>query len=207
MARRSRNSKRWLREHFSDRHVQQAHAHGYRSRAAFKLQALDERYALLRPGLVVLDLGAAPGGWSQYAATRVAPGGRVVASDMLAMAPLPGVEFVAGDFTETAVAERIRGCLGETGADLVISDMAPNMSGHKAVDQPRAMHLAELALEMAHEVLRPTGCFVTKLFQGAGSDAYLARLRREFSRAAIRKPDASRARSREVYALAWNPKL
>ncbi len=207
MARRSKSSKRWLQEHFADPHVRQAQTLGYRSRAVFKLRALDERYALLRPGMTVLDLGAAPGGWSEYAAERVGAQGRVVASDILAFAPIDGVEQVIGDFTEAAVAQRITAALGAAGADLVICDMAPNMSGLRAVDQPRAMYLAELALELAGQVLEGQGCFVCKVFQGAGFDAFANELRARFGRVAIRKPPASRDRSREVYALAWNPKL
>ncbi len=207
MARRSKSSKRWLQEHFADPHVRQAQTLGYRSRAVFKLRALDERYALLRPGMTVLDLGAAPGGWSEYAAERVGAQGRVVASDILAFAPIDGVEQVIGDFTEAAVAQRITAALGAAGADLVICDMAPNMSGLRAVDQPRAMYLAELALELAGQVLAGQGCFVCKVFQGAGFDAFANELRARFGRVAIRKPPASRDRSREVYALAWNPKL
>jgi len=204
---RSKSSNRWLREHFEDPHVRAAQAAGYRSRAVFKLQALDRRYGLLRPGLVVLDLGAAPGAWSQYAARRVAPGGRVLASDILAFEPIAGVQAVIGDFTEAAVAERIRAQFAARPADLVISDLAPNISGQRAVDQPRAMYLAELALDMAGDVLGEPGCFVTKLFQGAGFEAYVQRLRAGFTRVVVRKPDASRARSSETYALAWGRKL
>lgn len=207
MAGRSKSSKRWLREHFSDVSVRDAREQGYRSRAVFKLRELDERYHLLTPGMRVLDLGAAPGGWSQYAAERVLPGGLVVASDMLAFEPLAGVQSVVGDFTDALVAERVHALFAPHGADLVMSDMAPNMSGQRIVDQPRAMHLAELALESAQALLGRSGCFVSKVFQGEGSDAFVARLRREFDRVVVRKPDASRPRSREVYVLACNPKL
>jgi 23S rRNA (uridine2552-2'-O)-methyltransferase len=204
---RSKSSKRWLREHFSDASVREAQALGYRSRAVVKLRELDERYHLLQPGMRVLDLGAAPGSWSQYAAERVLPAGCVVASDVLEFAPLDGVHRVIGDFTEAPVAERIQALFEPRGADLVMSDMAPNMSGQRAVDQPRAMYLAELALEMAETLLCESGFFVSKLFQGEGSDAYIERLRASFARVAVRKPHASRPRSREIYALAWNPKL
>ena len=207
MARRSRSSKRWLQEHFADPHVRQAHTDGYLSRAVFKLKELDERYQLFRPGMRVLDLGAAPGGWSQYAAERIAPDGLVVACDLLPVAELPNVTTVVGDFREEVVADAVREALGRAPADLVMSDMAPNISGQRQVDQPRAMYLAELALAMAQETLHEEGCFVTKLFQGEGSDAFVAELRSGFARAAVRKPAASRDRSREVYALAWNPKL
>lgn len=207
VATRSKSSKRWLREHFSDAAVRAAHEHGYRSRAVFKLRELDERYHLLRMGMRVLDLGAAPGGWSQYAAEKVTPGGLVVASDILDFEPLAGVQSVRGDFTDAEVAERIERLFGPQGADLVMSDMAPNLSGQRAVDQPRAMLLAELALATAETLLCESGCFVCKLFQGEGSDAFTAQLRHKFARVAVRKPGASRPRSREVYALAWNPKL
>ena len=207
MAHRSKSSKRWLREHFADAHVRGAHAQGYRSRAVFKLQELDERYDLFRPGMRVLDLGAAPGGWSEYAAERVLPGGSVVACDLPMFDAPQGVHAVIGDFTEAEVAEHIEALVGERGADLVMSDMAPNMSGQRVIDQPRAMHLAELALDAALRLLDDSGCFITKLFQGAGSDAFVARLKERFNRVAVRKPRASRGRSREMYALAWNPKL
>lgn len=207
MATRSKSSRRWLREHFSDASVREAHAQGYRSRAVVKLRELDTRYGLLKPGMRVLDLGAAPGGWSQYAAERVLPGGRVVASDVLAFEPLSGVEQVIGDFTDAEVAERIQALLGPGGADLVMSDMAPNLSGQRSIDQPRAMYLAELALDMAQHVLSGSGCLVCKLFQGEGSEVFVEQLRGRFARTVVSKPPASRARSRETYALAWNPKL
>ncbi len=207
MTARSKSSKRWLREHFSDVHVRGAQAHGYRSRAVFKLQELHERYDLLRPGMHVLDLGAAPGGWSQFAAERVLPSGSVVACDILEFVAVPGVQTVIGDFNEVQVARRIHALFAGHGADLVMSDMAPNMTGQRSVDQPRAMFLAELALETAQALLNDSGCFVTKLFQGEGHDAFVAQLRANFMRVAVRKPTASRPRSREVYALAWNPKL
>ncbi len=199
---RSKSSQRWLREHFDDTFVAQAQQEGYRSRAVYKLAEIDRRDRLLRPGMRVVDLGAAPGGWSQYAADRVGPSGRVVSSDLLAMEPIPGVEIVTGDFRDEAVLRQILDALGEERADLVLSDIAPNLSGVDAVDQPRAMHLAELALDLAAGILKPNGAFLVKVFQGQGSDDFLRELRLRFRRVWIRKPQASRARSREVYVLA-----
>lgn len=204
---RSKSSKRWLKEHFSDRYVQQAQESGWRCRAVFKLQEIDARDRLLRPGMHVLDLGAAPGGWSQYAASRVGERGAVVASDLLAMDSLAGVTFIQGDFREEAVLAAVLEALGDRPADLVLSDMAPNLSGVDAVDQPRSMYLAELALDTAERTLKPGGGFLVKLFQGEGFDAYLKTLRTRFDQVVMRKPGASRARSREVYALAKGLKL
>ena len=203
---RSKSSGRWLREHESDPYVQRSRAEGYRSRASFKLLELDRRDRLFRPGMTVVDLGAAPGGWSQVAAGRVGGKGRVIASDILDMESVEGVDFIQGDFTEEPVLEALLARLGDGGADLVISDMAPNMSGMKAVDQPRAMYLVELALDLALRVLKPGGGFVAKVFQGEGFDALLAELKRTFAVVAVRKPDASRARSPEVYLVAKNRK-
>jgi 23S rRNA (uridine2552-2'-O)-methyltransferase len=174
---------------------------GYRSRASFKLIELDEKDKLFRPGMTVVDLGAAPGGWSQIAAERVGDHGRVVASDILPMDSMAGVEFVQGDFTEEEVLNRILVALGDEPADLVISDMAPNMSGMSAVDQPAAMYLVELALDMAREVLKPGGNYVAKVFQGEGFDQYIKDMRTSFNKVVTRKPDSSRSRSREVYLL------
>ncbi|MFO8153020.1 23S rRNA (uridine(2552)-2'-O)-methyltransferase RlmE [Thioalkalivibrio sp.] len=202
MAKRSKSSQRWLKEHFDDAFVTRARQEGYRSRAVYKLAEIDRRDQLLRPGLRVVDLGAAPGGWSQYAADRVGPSGRVVSSDLLAMDPIPGVEIVPGDFREEAVLRRILDALGDGPADLVLSDIAPNLSGVDAVDQPRAIYLAELALDLAGGILKPNGAFLVKVFQGQGSDDFLRELRRRFHRVSIRKPEASRPRSREVYVLA-----
>ncbi len=204
---RSKSSRRWLDEHHRDPFVRAAQQAGYRSRAVFKLRELDERHGLLRPGMTVLDLGAAPGGWSQYAAERLAGRGRIVASDILPMEPLPGVEFVQGDFREQAVFEALLAALDGQPVDLVFSDMAPNMSGMDAVDQPRAMYLAELALDLATRVLAPRGTFLVKLFQGEGFDAFVRDLRQRFQNVSVRKPKASRPRSREVYALARHFKL
>lgn len=199
---RSKSSHRWLREHFSDPYVKKAQAAGLRSRAAYKLEELVERDKLLKPGMVVVDLGAAPGGWSQWVRQQLGDSGRVIASDILEMPPLAGVEFLHGDFREEAVAERLRALLAGDAVDLVLSDMAPNMSGVDAVDQARAMYLAELALAFADDHLRPGGTFLIKLFQGVGFDEYLREVRRRYEKVMIRKPAASRRRSNEVYALA-----
>ncbi len=204
---RSKSSERWLREHFGDAFVRQAQALGLRSRAAFKLLEIDQRDRLLRPGQTVVDLGAAPGGWAQVAADKVGPGGRVVALDLLPIEPLPGVTVLQGDFTEQAVLDRLLGELDGRPVDLVLSDMAPNMSGMKAVDQPRSALLAELALDCARQVLRPKGDLLLKMFQGEGFDPLLAELRAAFTKVVVRKPKASRPRSREVYLLARNYRL
>lgn len=198
----SKSSRRWLQEHEKDQYVKRSRKEGYRSRASYKLLALDEKDRLFAPGMTVVDLGAAPGGWSQVAAEKLGHGGRVVASDILPMDPVPGVDFVPGDFTEQTVLEALLETLGGERADLVISDMAPNMSGMKAVDQPRIIHLVELALDLANRALKPGGVFVAKVFQGEGFDALLMELRASFDTVAVRKPDASRARSREVYFVA-----
>jgi 23S rRNA (uridine2552-2'-O)-methyltransferase len=207
MATRSKSSQRWLKEHFSDPFVKKAQAEGLRSRAAYKLEELVERDRLLKPGMVVVDLGAAPGGWSQWlrqALSAQYPGnsGRVVALDILEMPGLAGVEFLHGDFRDDAVLSALEGMLGGHPADLVLSDMAPNKSGVDAVDQPRMMHLAELAMDFADRHLRSDGTFLIKLFQGVGFDDYVRELRRRYAKVVIRKPEASRKRSPEVYALA-----
>jgi 23S rRNA (uridine2552-2'-O)-methyltransferase len=199
---RSKSSRRWLDEHFSDPFVKKAQAQGLRSRAAFKLDELLERDLSLHPGMVVVDLGAAPGGWSQLIGTKLKGRARVVALDLLAIDPLPGVEFIQGDFTEAAVLHQLETLLGSEPVDLVLSDMAPNMSGVAQVDMPRALHLAELAHEFAKSWLKPGGSFLIKLFQGDGFDAYVKELRKSFTSLKVRKPQASRDRSREVYALA-----
>ncbi|MFG6138810.1 23S rRNA (uridine(2552)-2'-O)-methyltransferase RlmE [Halomonas sp. B23F22_10] len=198
----SKSSAGWLKEHFDDRYVQQSWQDGYRSRASYKLLALDEKDKLLRPGMTIIDLGAAPGGWSQIAAEKVGDHGVVIASDILEMDALAGVDFVQGDFTEEAVLDEILDRLGDRPVDLVMSDMAPNMSGMAAIDQPQAMYLVELALDLARQTLSPGGTFLAKVFQGEGFDAYLKELRGSFKRVVTRKPEASRARSREVYLLA-----
>ncbi|MDQ2075777.1 23S rRNA (uridine(2552)-2'-O)-methyltransferase RlmE [Marinimicrobium sp. ABcell2] len=199
---RSKSSNRWLEEHFSDAYVKQSQKDGYRSRASYKLLELNKKDKLIRPGMTVVDLGAAPGGWSQVAARLVGDKGAVLASDILPMDGLAGVEFIQGDFTESEVLDQLLSALGERRADLVISDMAPNMSGVDAVDQPQAVYLVELALDMAREVLKPGGGFVAKVFHGEGFDPLLKDVRGAFSQVAVRKPDASRARSREVYLVA-----
>ena len=209
MAARSKSSQRWLKEHFSDPYVKKAQAEGMRSRAAYKLEEVVERDQLLRPGMVVVDLGAAPGGWSQWVRQeldqldkgRPRPS-RVIATDILEMPPLAGVGFLHGDFREDAVLSRLLEMLAGDPVDLVLSDMAPNKSGMDAVDQPRAMHLAELAMEFADGQLRSGGTFLIKLFQGTGFDEYVRELRRRYAKVVIRKPAASRKRSPEVYALA-----
>ena len=198
---RSKSSDRWLKEHFDDVWVQKSQQEGYRSRASYKLMELDRKDRLLRPGQTVVDLGAAPGGWTQVAMERVGDAGVVVASDILPMDPLAGVAFVQGDFTEQAVFDELMAVLDGRAVDIVISDMAPNMSGNPATDIPRAMALVELALDMATQVLRPGGVFVTKVFQGEGFDALLADMKQNFTSVVSRKPDSSRARSREIYQV------
>ena len=190
-----------MKEHFEDPYVKKSQQDGYRSRASYKLMEINDKDKLFRPAMRVVDLGAAPGGWSQVAAKLVGDKGTIVASDILEMAPLPGVSFVQGDFTEQEVYEAILAEIGEEKADLVISDMAPNMSGNNSADQPQAMYLVELALDMAAQVLRPGGNFLVKVFQGEGFDEYLKTMRAQFESVITRKPDASRARSREVYLL------
>lgn len=199
---RSKSSNRWLEEHFNDHYVKKSQADGYRSRASYKLLELNEKDKLIKTGMVVVDLGAAPGGWSQVAGRLVGDTGQVIASDILPMDGLEGVEFIQGDFTEAAVFEQLMGSLGGSLADLVISDMAPNMSGVDAVDQPQAMYLVELALDMARQVLKPKGNFVAKVFHGEGFDEFIKEARSAFDKVVIRKPEASRARSREVYVVA-----
>jgi 23S rRNA (uridine2552-2'-O)-methyltransferase len=202
MATRSKSSQRWLKEHFSDPFVKKAKAEGLRSRAAYKLEELVERDRLLRPGMVVVDLGAAPGGWSQWVRQSLGDSGRVIALDILEMPTLAGVEFLHGDFREDAVLSQLEGMLGGQQVDLVLSDMAPNMSGMDSVDLPRAMHLGELAMDFADNHLKVGGNFLIKLFQGVGFDEYVRELRRRYDKVVIRKPAASRKRSPEVYALA-----
>lgn len=204
MPKRSKSSRRWLGEHFSDEYVKRAQDEGWRSRAVYKLEEIDARDRLIRPGMTIVDLGAAPGGWSQYAARRVHGKGRIIALDILEMETLEGVEFLQGDFTEDEPLQRLLATVGENGVDLVMSDMAPNMSGMDAIDQPKGMYLAELALDLAEKVLNPGGHFLVKVFQGVGFDEYLRQLRERFGKVVSRKPKASRARSREVYLLGSN---
>lgn len=198
---RSKTSKAWMREHVNDPYVQKARAEGYRSRAAYKLLELDKKDRLLAPGQLVVDLGAAPGSWTQVAAARLGARGRVVAVDILPMEPLPGVQFVQGDFREREVLDALLLALGGNKADLVISDLAPNISGIGVSDQARAMHLAELALEFARQCLKPGGWLVVKVFQGAGFTEFLGAMRQAFDKVASRKPEASRGRSSEMYLL------
>lgn len=207
MTRRSRSSSRWLQEHFSDPYVKRAQAEGWRSRAVFKLEEADRRERLLKPGMTVLDLGAAPGAWSQYAQRQVGRKGRVIASDILPMDSLAGVEFVLGDFRDEGVYAQILALAGERGIDTVLSDMAPNLSGMDAIDQPRSMYLAELALDMAGKVLKPGGGALIKVFQGAGFQELAAAARRQFKTVRFLKPAASRARSPETYLLATGLRL
>lgn len=202
MAKRSKSSTRWLGEHFADEYVKRAQAEGWRSRAVFKLEEIDARDRLIRPGMTIVDLGAAPGGWSQYAAKKLRGKGRIVALDILGMEALADVEFLQGDFTEDEPLARLLATLGGQGADLVMSDMAPNMSGMDGIDQPKGMYLAELALDLSEKVLKPGGAFLVKVFQGEGFDEFLGLLKSRFSRVVVRKPEASRSRSREVYLLA-----
>lgn len=202
MAKKRSSSKAWLKEHRDDPYVQQARREGYRSRACYKLLELQERDKLIRPGMTVLDLGSAPGGWSQVAIGLVGASGKVIASDILPMEQLEGVTFIEGDFTEQPVLQQILDALAGERVDLVMSDMAPNMSGVHAVDQPRAMYLVELALDMARQVLAPGGTFVTKLFHGEGFDQVFAQAKDSFQKVLTRKPRASRARSSEVYLVA-----
>ncbi len=203
---RSKSSKRWLKEHFDDEYVLRAQKDGLRSRAVYKLMEIQKKDQLIKPGMTVIDLGAAPGGWTEYAAKLIGKKGRMIALDILPMEPIPGVEIIQGDFREDAVLEQLLSAMGDTPeqarADLVISDMAPNISGMEVVDIPRAYHLAELALDLARQVLKPGGALLVKLFQGEGFDAYQKELKNSFSRVVMRKPKASRARSREIYALA-----
>jgi 23S rRNA (uridine2552-2'-O)-methyltransferase len=194
--------KAWMQEHVADAYVKRARAEGMRSRASYKLEQIAGRDRLLAPGMLVVDLGAAPGGWSQIAARRVAPGGQVLALDLLEMPGLAGVTFIRGDFCDVEAVESLEQALGGRKADLVLSDMAPNLTGIAATDQARIMQLAELALDFAVKHLKPQGNFLVKAFQGTGFDEFIKALRRQFRTVAVRKPDASRSRSREVYLVA-----
>lgn len=194
--------KGWMQEHVADAYVKRARAEGMRSRASYKLEQIADRDRLFAPGLLVVDLGAAPGGWSQIAAQRIAPAGRVIALDVLDMPALPGVIFIRGDFRDAEAVAALERALAGRKADLVLSDMAPNLTGIAATDQARALALAELAREFAMNHLKPQGNFLVKVFQGAGFDEYVKALRRQFRTVAVRKPEASRSRSREVYVLA-----
>jgi len=198
---RSKSSNAWLRRHVNDPYVHRARAQGYRSRSAFKLIEIAERDSLIRPGATVVDLGAAPGGWAQALAERVGPSGLIVAVDLLAIAPIPGVAVIRGDFRDKGVLDQVRTALGGRKLDLVVSDLAPNLSGVSATDQARSIGLCELALEFARSHLKPQGVFLVKVFQGAGYPEYLAAMRGAFAEVASRKPGASRERSSEMYLL------
>lgn len=207
MTRRTKSSDRWLREHFADPYVKRAKAEGWRSRAVYKLEEIDRGARLFKPGMLVLDLGAAPGAWSQYARRQVGESGRVLASDILPMDALPGVEFLRGDFREQAVLDELELALAGARVDVLLSDMAPNLSGMDAIDAPRSFYLAELALELAPRVLKPGGVALIKLLQGAGFQEFVAAARREFRQIKLLKPDASRSRSPETYLLASSRRM
>ena len=204
---RTPSSTRWLKEHFEDKYVQKAQKLGLRSRAVFKIDEIQLKDKLIKPGMTVVDLGAAPGGWSQFAVEQVGDKGRVIACDLLPMDPIAGVDFLQGDFRDEAVLAALLERVGDAKVDVVMSDMAPNMSGNLAVDQPRSMYLVEMALEMCSQVLAPNGSIVVKVFQGVGSEEYLKAIREQFKVVKVRKPDSSRARSREVYIVATGFKL
>ncbi len=199
---RSKSSNKWLTEHFDDMYVKKAHAEGYRSRAVYKLTEVDDKERLFKPGMSVVDLGAAPGGWAQYVSKKLNGHGSIIAMDILAMAPLPGVTFIQGDFREDFVLKELMNCIPEHSVDVLLSDMAPNMSGTRAVDVPRAMYLVELAYDFSHKMLKPGGTLLMKVFHGTGFDDIVKQARLQFEHVVIRKPKASRARSRETYLLA-----
>jgi len=198
---RTKSSQRWLDRHFKDEYVKRAQRDGYRSRAVYKLLEIQEKDRILSPGMKVVDLGAAPGGWSQVAASLAGKKGRVLALDLLPIVPIEGVTFIQGDFLEDESLARLRESVGGEPLDLVLSDMAPNLSG-TAADQPRMIYLCELALDFARQLLKPGGCLVVKTFQGEGFDDYLHELRRRFTKVTIRKPKSSRSKSRELYLVA-----
>lgn len=199
---RTKTSKRWLAEHFADPYVKRAQLEGYRSRAAYKLMEINDKDKIIKQGMTVVDLGAAPGGWSQVAARLVGHKGRVIALDILPMDALAGVEFIQGDFGEDSVLQQLMALIQDTPIDVVVSDIAPNMSGIPAVDHPRVMYLSELVDDFAKQVLKPGGVAVMKVFQGEGFDAFLQNLRKHFSSVQVRKPQSSRSRSAEVYLVA-----
>ncbi|WP_309676378.1 23S rRNA (uridine(2552)-2'-O)-methyltransferase RlmE [Pseudomonas sp.] len=200
---RSKTSLGWLKRHVNDPYVKQAQKDGYRSRASYKLLEVQEKYKLIRPGMSVVDLGAAPGGWSQVTSRLIGGQGRLIASDILEMDSIPDVTFIQGDFTQDEVLAQILEAVGNSQVDLVISDMAPNMSGTPEVDMPKAMFLCELALDLSARILKPGGNFVIKVFQGEGFDAYVKDARQKFDKVQMIKPDSSRGSSREQYMLAW----
>ena len=207
MPKRTKSSARWLAEHAADPYVKRAHEEGWRSRAAFKLEEIQQSDRLLRPGMTIVDLGAAPGGWSQYAARLLQGQGRIIALDILPMPAIPGVEFIEGDFASEDVFERLLAALGEEKVDLVMSDMAPNMMGIADVDHARSMNLVDLAVDFAERTLRPGGALLIKVFQGREFQPLLTKLRRHYESVKLRKPKASRARSPEVYVLARGYRL
>ena len=198
----SKSSRRWLDEHFKDKYVKDISDSGYRSRASYKLLEMQKKDSFMRPGMTIVDLGAAPGGWSQIALSAVGAKGKILATDILPMEPITGVDFIQGDFSNEEVFDDLVLRIGDSPVDLVISDMAPNISGISAIDQPRCIYLAELALEFARSILKPEAYFLVKVFQGEGTDAYRGHLLRYFEKVKIRKPNASRARSKEFYFLA-----
>jgi 23S rRNA (uridine2552-2'-O)-methyltransferase len=199
---RTKSSKRWLQEHFDDVYVKKAQAEGYRSRAVYKLKEVDEKESLLKPGMTVVDLGAAPGGWTQYISERMQGRGRIIALDILPMDSLPDVDVILGDFREDEVLQKLMNLIPKRGVDLLLSDMAPNMSGTTAIDIPRAMYLVELAFDFAEKMLKPGGSMLIKVFHGSGFDELVKQAKASFDRVVIRKPSASRARSKETYLLA-----
>lgn len=199
MGGRSKSSKFWLKSHFSDHYVKRAQNEGYRSRAAYKLLEINEKDKLIKPGMVIVDLGAAPGGWSQVAAELTGEKGKIIAIDLLPMKPLPGVHFIQGDFSNPAIFNKALKIIGSLEVDLVISDLAPNLSGNDSVDQPKVIQLAELALNFTREILKPGGAFLVKMFQGVDFEQLLQEVRSSFNSVVIRKPKASRAHSREAY--------
>ena len=204
--RRSKSSQRWLNEHHNDDFVRKSRLESYRSRSVYKLAEIEQRDRIIRPEMSVIELGAAPGGWTQYVAEKLSAKGSLLAVDILKMDPVPGAQIIQGDFTELETLELIRSTLDGRAADLVLSDMAPNFSGQVAVDQPRAMYLAELALDMCKELMVPGGCLLVKTFHGVGFEEYVRQVRDMFGEVRSRKPKASRARSREVYILAKDRK-
>lgn len=204
---RSASSKRWLEEHVNDKYVKEANKRGLRSRAYFKIEELQKKDKLMKPGDTVVDLGAAPGGWSQYASEQLGDKGTIIACDILPMDPIVGVDFLQGDFREESVLNALLDRIGGNTVDLVMSDMAPNLSGNDAIDQSGSMYLVELALDMCHQVLGKNGKFAVKVFQGEGFDQFVKDVRNAFTTVKIRKPDSSRARSREVYLVATGYKL
>ncbi|WED43141.1 23S rRNA (uridine(2552)-2'-O)-methyltransferase RlmE [Legionella cardiaca] len=199
---RSKSSKRWLQEHFDDVFVKKAQTEGYRSRAVYKLKEVDEKEHLLKSGMTVVDLGAAPGGWTQYVTEKLGGHGTIIALDILPMDTLPDVHFIQGDFRDDEVFQQLMNMIPEHGVDLLLSDMAPNMSGSAAIDIPRAMYLAELAFDFGEKMLKPGGTLLMKVFHGAGFDELIKQARAQFDKVVIRKPTASRSRSRETYLLA-----